>query len=242
MFQHKLSEQVDLKTYFDWFVLSFLAGNINAGGYISCNRFVSHVTGFATLSGISLEQGSFFEALGMLIIPLFFLLGVMISGYLTEKQYAHKVHGQKYAPVMGLVALLLGIVAIGGSFNLFGKFGDVANIKHNFFLLACLCGACGLQNAAITAASGATVRTTHLTGLMTDLGLGIVRVEVRDLSLEQKALERRENFLRIATIISFTLGSVVAAYIYSRFKFQGFFIPMLLAIYSAHIARNGHAA
>lgn len=65
MFQHKLNEQVDLKTYFDWFVLSFLAGNFNAGGYISCNRFVSHVTGFATLSGISLEQGSFFEALGM---------------------------------------------------------------------------------------------------------------------------------------------------------------------------------
>ena len=240
MFQHKINEQVTLKTHFDWFVLSFLAGNINTGGYLSCHRFVSHITGFSTLSGISFEQGSFVEAFGMLCIPLFFLLGVMISGYLTEKQYAHKVHGQKYAPVMGLVALLLGFVAIAGRFNLFGQFGDVANFKNDFLLLACLCGACGLQNAAITSASGATVRTTHLTGLTTDLGLGMIKNLVHKLSPEQDALERSANLLRVLTIISFTLGSVVAAFIYSKFKYDGFFIPMLLALYSANVARSSH--
>ncbi|MBC7420404.1 MAG: DUF1275 domain-containing protein [Bdellovibrio sp.] len=243
MFEHKLNEQVNLKTYFDWFILSFLAGNINAGGYLACSRFVSHVTGFATLSGISLEQGSWVDAFGTLAIPLFFLVGVIVSGYLTEKKYANKVHGQKYAPVMGLVAILVGFVAIGGSyFELFGKFGDVANIKHDFFLLACLCGACGLQNAAISSASGATVRTTHLTGLTTDLGLGIVRAEIHNLSDSQKSIERRANLLRVATIFSFTLGSLIAAFIYSRFKYQGFFVPMFIAIYLAYVARKSHAA
>lgn len=240
MFEHKFNEQVSLKTYFDWFVLSFLAGNINAGGYLACSRFVSHVTGFATLSGISLEQGSWVEALGTLVIPLFFLGGVMISGYLTEKKYANRVHGQRYAPVMGLVAAILGFVAVAGSLDLFGKFGDVANMKHDFFLLACLCSACGLQNAAISSASGATVRTTHLTGLTTDLGLGLIRAEIHNLPNSQKLVERRANLLRVATIVSFTLGSLVAAFIYSRFKYQGFFVPMVIAIYSAYVARRSH--
>lgn len=239
MFQHKLNEKISLKTHFDWFVLSFLAGNVNAGGYLSCQRFVSHVTGFSTLSGISFEQGSFVEAFGMLVIPLFFLLGVMISGYLIEKHYAHKNHGQKYAPVMGLVALLLGFVGVGGSLDLFGKFGDVANIKHDFFLLACLCGACGLQNAAITSASGATVRTTHLTGITTDLGLGLVKTMVNRLSPTQKTIENHANLIRALTIFSFTMGSIVAAFVYTKFKYEGFFVPMILAIYSAYVAHNG---
>lgn len=240
MFNHRFHETVSTKTYFDWFLLSFLAGNINTGGYLSSHRFVSHVTGFATLAGISLEEGAWLEALGAIIIPLFFLMGVMLSGFLTEKNRSAKVHGQKFAPVMGLVALLIGFVAIGGTYDIFGVFGEAANIKYDFLLLACLCGACGLQNAAISSASGATIRTTHLTGITTDLGLGLVRAEVHDLSAAEKKQERRANFLRIATIISFTMGSVVGALIFSRFKYQGFFFPMALALYSAWMARNSH--
>jgi uncharacterized membrane protein YoaK (UPF0700 family) len=108
--------------------------------------------------------------------------------------------------------------------------------------LACLCGACGLQNAAITSASGATVRTTHLTGLTTDLGLGLVKILVHNLSPDQKRVEKQANLIRVATIISFTAGSVVAAFTYSRFKFEGFFIPMILALYSAYVARNSNSA
>lgn len=242
MFKHKLHEKVDFKTYFDWFLLSFLAGNINAGGWLSCQRFVSHVTGFATLSGIFAEEGKWLEFWGTFSIPIFFLIGVMISGYLTEKRRAEEIHGQKYAPVMGLVAILLGIVALAGRLNYFGEFGHEAQIQKDFFLMALLCGACGLQNAAITSASGATIRTTHLTGLTTDLGLGIIRAEVHHLSPENRILERRSNFLRLATILSFTLGSVVAAFIYVRFKYDGFFFPMVLSIYAFWNAHKGHQA
>lgn len=240
MFEHKLSENVSLITYFNWLLLSFLAGNINAGGYLACQRFVSHVTGFATLSGISFEKGDWLDFLGTLTIPLFFLIGVMVSGYLTEKKYAHKVEGQKYAPVMGLVATLLGLVVIGGSLDLFGNFGDVANIKHDYFLLAFLCSACGLQNAAISSASGATLRTTHLTGLTTDLGLGLIRAEVHHLSENQKNAERRANKLRILMILAFTLGSVVAAFVFAKFKYQGFIFPMMIAIYFVFVSQRKH--
>lgn len=238
MFQHQLFERVHVKTYFDWFLLSFLGGNINCGGFLACHRFVSHITGFATLSGISFQEGNWLDFIGTLSIPVFFLLGVVVSGLLTEQKYSAEFQGQKYAPVMGLVALLLSFVAIGGSLNFFGAFGDVASIKNDFFLLAALCGACGLQNAAVTSATGATLRTTHLTGLTTDLGLGLVRAEIHPPSDKEQSQERRANWLRLATIISFTLGSVVAAFIYVRFQYLGFYFPMAIAIYAAWTAKR----
>ncbi len=238
MFQHKFQENVSFKTYTDWFILSFLAGSINSGGYLACHRFVSHVTGFATLSGISIERFEFLEALGSLLIPLFFLIGVVVSGYLTEKQFAHKLHGEKYAPVMGIVAVLLAFVAVGGYFNFFGVFGKPADLKHDFILLACLCGACGLQNGAITTASGFTIRTTHLTGLTTDLGIGLVRAEFKKLSDQEKRIERRANLLRLAAIFSFTMGSIVGAFIFAKFQYIGFLFPMSLAIYFSYTAKK----
>ncbi|AZZ37630.1 DUF1275 domain-containing protein [Bdellovibrio sp. qaytius] len=240
MFQHKINDTASFKTYFDWFILSFLAGSINTGGYLSCHRFVSHITGFATLAGISFERLNLLEAFGTLTIPLFFVAGVMASAYF-EKKYAHKLHGQKYSPVMGLVSILLGTVALGGSLNWFGQFGDSAQIKNDFILLACLCGACGLLNGAITSASGFTIRTTHLTGLATDLGLGLVRVNLDSLTNEQKSLENRANLLRIGTIFSFILGSFVGAFIFMRLQYKGFIFPMALSIYFSYVAYRAQA-
>lgn len=233
MFRHKLNDEVNYRTYLDWFILSFSAGTINAGGYLACHMFVSHVTGYATLSGIWMEQQDWLHAMLTLVIPVFFLLGVMISAYLTEKQYANKVHGQKYAPVMGLVSLILIFVSFGGQAGWFGPFGDNADLQHSFVFLACLCGACGLQNAAITSASGATIRTTHLTGLTTDLGLGLVRSEVESLTPAQRSLERKANLLRMATILSFALGSMAGAFNFTRFGYLGFLLPALISVYSA---------
>jgi uncharacterized membrane protein YoaK (UPF0700 family) len=236
MFNHKLEETASLKTYVDWFILSFLGGNLNTGGFLSCGRFVSHVTGFATLAGTSLSKGSLLETIGILTIPGYFLVGVMISGYLTEKKKAVDVHGQKYAPVMGIVAACLAVVTLAGTLNLFGSFGEASNLGHQYFLLALLCGACGLQNAAITSASGSTVRTTHLTGLTTDLGLGLVRAEIHYSSPSTRSVDRRANLLRLGSIVSFTLGSFVGAFFYLRFQYLGFALPTIIATYAAHSA------
>lgn len=236
MFNHKLNETATFKTYADWFLLAFLGGNINTGGFLSAGRFVSHVTGFATLTGVSFEKGNFLEAVGLMSIPGYFLVGVMVSGYLTEKRSSADRHGQKYAPVMGVVALFLAIVTMGGAMNFFGGFGVAANLSHDYLLLALLCGACGLQNAAITSASGSTVRTTHLTGLTTDLGLGIIRAEVHYVSSEGRAADRKANLLRVGTILAFFLGSLVGAFFYARFHYLGFLLPMILAIYAAFSA------
>lgn len=225
MFEHKFDDQVKLKIYFDWFILSFLAGHINAGGYLACHRFVSHVTGFATLAGISFQQMQWAELLTALCIPIFFIIGVMISGYLTQTKNQSKPDSQKYAPIMDIMAAVLIFVTAAGHWGFFGVFGGESDAKNDFILLACLCGACGLQNGAITLASGATIRTTHLTGITTDLGLGLIRAE------------HKANLLRLTTILFFTLGSAIGAFTYTTFQYSGFLFPAFIALYFSFTAR-----
>ena len=241
MFYHKLHDKVSYRTYFDWCLLAFLGGHVNAGGYLACHRFVSHVTGFATLAGVALEKRDWIEAVGTAAIPVYFLVGTMVSAYFTEKHYAARVHGERFAPVMTIEAILLGIAAFCGNRGYFGAFGSAPVIGNNFILLACLCGACGLQNAAIYSASNFTVRTTHMTGLTTDLGIGLVRAEVHPMSDALRSRERLANRARIGTLLAFMLGSLCAAFFFARWQYRAFYIPMGIAVYAAWVARRSEA-
>src|SRR5262249_20057385 len=87
------------KHFLNWFLLSFLAGTINVGGYMACHRFVSHVTGFATLFGAEAVEGNWAEGFGMLSVPLFFIIGTMISAFLVERRIAYG-RAPMYARVM----------------------------------------------------------------------------------------------------------------------------------------------
>ncbi len=237
MFKHKFTESVPHSVEVHWFVLAFLAGCVNAGGWMSCHRFVSHVTGFGTLAGIEFYNGASGSAFAILSIPAFFLLGAMVSGFLIESQTESRGRYLSYSYVMGLVSICLGVVALGGRFSWFGPFGEPADIWHDYMLQALLCGACGLLNAAVTSSSGGTVRVTHVTGLTTDLGLGIVRAAFRYKNGEPSLpLEVRINILRICSIISFIMGSATAAAIFYNFEYIGFLLPTTVAIYVTVIA------
>jgi uncharacterized membrane protein YoaK (UPF0700 family) len=235
MFKHRISESVSTKTYVDWFLLSFLAGNVNTGGYLACHRFVSHVTGFATLAGVDAASTKFGDAIGMLTVPMYFLFGVMVSAYFVDRR-VHEGKRPRYAFVMGLAAICLALAAIGGMLGWFGVFGEAVDLRRDYFLLALLCGASGLQNAALTSATGATIRTTHLTGITTDLGIGLIRAASLDDRDQRRRWEVKANFLRLGTITSFMIGSAVGADLYLVYGYAGFILPAMIALYAMLIA------
>lgn len=238
-FGHRLHDKVAKRVYLDWFLMCMIAGHVNAGGFLSCERFVTHVTGFATLAGVDFYQGKWFDALAVLSIPVYFLLGVMLSAYLTEKHFVHKVHGNRFAPVLWIVGVLLLGAGVLGYNNYFGEFGKSAVLHQDYILLALLCGASGLQNAAISSASGYTVRTTHLTGITTDLGIGIIRYFSHHMGQSEKEKEYLATKVRALTILSFVFGSTVGAYSYFNFKYLGFLLPAIAAFYVAFMASRG---
>lgn len=186
-----------------WMSMAFQAGIINMGGFMACHRFVSHVTGFATFFGYEVNQPNSDHAIGMLAVPLFFLFGAMLSGFLVDLRL--KLHKKpKYYITFGLIFLLTLIVFSGGITGYFGNFGEPLASSHDYTLLALLCLICGIQNGTITTVSKSVVRTTHLTGITTDLGIGIVRYLNKE-KFDYNEDDSKANLMRLGIIIFFHL-------------------------------------
>jgi len=207
-----------------WYGLAFQGGFVNMLGFLAVHRFVSHVTGFAGLFASSIYELKMMDAIAAFFIPVFFLIGATVSGFFTE---VRREKGQ--APIylysmisMSIIFLTLGVIGISGKL---GIFGEPFESMHDFILLAALSFTCGMQNALFTSASGAVVRTTHLTGITTDLGIGIAKV----LTKQANSNEHKSNWLRIGLIYSFLFGSLVGVVIIKEWKYLSFFVPAFIS-------------
>lgn len=235
MFKHKANEALEIRVVAEWFMLAAVAGIINVGGFMACQRFVSHVTGFATLAGVDIASGKVLDALGILTVPFFFLIGVMISALNVDRRIA-RGEPAHYSLVMGLVTLCLVFAGTGGVLGIWGGFGHTLILSRDYLFLALLCLASGLQNAVLTTATGATLRTTHLTGTTTDLGIGLMRWwSSRDPGVRDH--EKKTNLLRIGLITSFVAGSTLGALLFSHIDYLGFVLPASLTLYATLRAR-----
>lgn len=211
-----------------WMALAFQGGMLNMGGYLACHSFVSHVTGFGTLFGFEWSQSHYLMAAKISLVPLFFLSGSALSGYLVDLRI--KLHKRpKYFIVFGVLLLLTLLIVIGGFNGLFGPFGQTHEQLGGYILLILLCLTCGVQNGTVTSVSRHVVRTTHLTGITTDLGIGLVRVLNRRRLQGQIENEGKANFMRAGVIFFFALGSMVGALMFNAFAYRGFLLPTAIS-------------
>ncbi|MFL5784640.1 MAG: YoaK family protein [Bacteriovoracaceae bacterium] len=209
-----------------WLIMAFQAGLLNIGGFLAGQKIVSHVTGFATFSGYYISQGQKAYVIEMLILPIVFLLGAMVSGHFVDIRL--KLNKQpKYYITFGFMFVLTLAVFINGIFGNWGAFGNVGH--QSFGLLMLLCFICGIQNATVSIVSRSVIRTTHLTGLTTDLGLGIVRFFKRKELESEVSGEGRSNLMRVGIISSFVMGAIVGGFVFKRFEFYGFLLPVLIS-------------
>ncbi len=237
MFRYRVDQMPDRSVVAHWLLLGFNAGCINAGGFLATGRFVTHVTGFATLFGTDLLHGHIAASFSILSVPVFFLLGATIAGLLTDRPL-HYRRPPHYDYVMALCAACLGLAALAGEFETFGRFGQSFRLEETYFLLALLCLASGLQNGAITSSSGSSVRTTHLTGLTTDLGLGIARLLTFDKADRRFDEEALASSLRLGTVLAFIAGSAAGSGLFLSLHYRGFLLPAAIALYAAWHGRK----
>ena len=211
---------------FIWTLMAFQAGILNIAGYLACHRFVSHITGFATLFGNEIASNNWDQAIRFLTVPIFFLLGVILSGFLIDIRIILKER-PKYYLVFGLIFILILTLCMLGIFGFWGHFGEPLSQTRDYYLLALLCLICGIQNGAITSVSKYVIRTTHLTGLTTDLGIGLARI-LNIKKIDQSAKnEFKPTIMRIAIISFFTFGSIIGAVIFTKWHFWGFILPTI---------------
>jgi uncharacterized membrane protein YoaK (UPF0700 family) len=144
--------------------LAAVAGAANAGGFLAVNQYTSHMTGVLSGMADALVLGHTDIALVGLAMLMAFLTGAMCTAILVNWGMRHHMHSAYGLPLLLEAALLL-------VFGLFG--GAIAVAAHLFVPLTVvlLCFIMGLQNAVITKISRAEIRTTHITGLVTDMGI-----------------------------------------------------------------------
>lgn len=234
-------EQIPRGILFKWFMMAFLAGNVNAGGFMACERFVTHVTGFATLFGVQVANGRWLGAIGLLSVPAYFLVGCMIAAYFIDASIL-KGRQPRFGLVMLIVATILAVAAFAGHYGKFGAFGTGFVLERDYFLLVLLCAASGVQNAAITTASRGLMRCTHMTGLTTDLGIGLVRALCSGGHRQLRQRELYRNWFRLGAIVAFVVGSVVGAMSFVTIDYLGFLLPAVIAIYCGNLGARAFAA
>lgn len=227
MIHCSLSDLYRAPYVFLWMLLSFKAGFLNAAGFLAAGRFVSHVTGFGTQVGVSLAHEEYAFGIELLIIPLAFIAGSMVPGLILDRDYSsHKV--PPYPIVQFIITFSLAVIAALGISGWFGEFSTIENDFHDIVLLGFLCFVCGLKNGLTTWATYGKIRTTHITGLATDIGLHLPKL-FRGTQNGRFPEQGRVNKVRVATLLSFTTGSLVAAFIFPRFGYYGFLLPAILS-------------
>lgn len=203
-------------------ILSFVAGATNAGGFLAVGLYTSHMTGMLSSIADNLVLGNVLMTFGGVAAILAFLLGAMTTAWLINWGLRKGLNSAYCLPLLLESFLLL----------VFGVFG--AYIKEVSMLLVpmtvmILCFIMGLQNAVITKISKSEIRTTHVTGLITDLGIELGKLfYINHSAVPVKVLASRPKLRTLLLLIGgFTLGGLVGAL---AFKYWGYTMTLPLAV------------
>jgi uncharacterized membrane protein YoaK (UPF0700 family) len=202
--------------------LTFVAGAINAGGFLAVGQYTSHMSGILSSMADHLALGSIAVVAVGTGAFVSFVVGAACSAILINWGRRHHL-GSRYA---------LPLMAEAGLLCIFGALGWVAHPSPKFVAGAVplLCFIMGLQNATITKISGARMRTTHVTGIVTDIGIELGKLIYwnRSQHADGKVMaDRRKLRLLVLLLISFFIGGVTGAV---GFSYLGFLFALPFAL------------
>ena len=187
-------------------VLSFVAGATNAGGFLAVGRYTSHMTGIVSSVADDLVLGRVSLALAGVVCLMAFVAGAMCTAIIVNWGLRQQLRSSYSLPLLLESAALL----------VFGLFGAaIANWSQVFLpvTVVLLCFIMGLQNAVITKISKAEIRTTHITGLVTDIGIELGKwVYLNRLQDPTPVRANRERLqIHAGLILAFLLGGLLGA-------------------------------
>lgn len=204
------------------FFLAFVAGATNAGGYLALRLYTSHMTGALSAMADKLAVGNFILFFAGSEALASFVAGATLTSLLVNWGRRRNRHGAYALPLIVEAGLLLVFGMTGHRW----EEGAVGGLPATGILL---CFTMGLQNAIITKISDAVIRTTHVTGMVTDLGieLGKALYFNRNKTAEPVTADWAKVRLFSLLVGSFFCGGVIGAF---GFKYVGFGFTVPLAL------------
>jgi len=200
-------------------LLCLNAGFINAAGFIAFSVLTTNVTGHAALLAVNLAALNLHAVRTVSLWLLLFLAGAFVSSWYIGKIGRNRSLAYT-APILVIICIVL-LVA------LLGKRQQLTQPETEYFA-GSLLFAMGMQNALVSMISGSVVRTTHLTGMFTDLGIDLSMIVLSRNNFT--TVHRRRVLLHFAIIIFFLLGGVAGSICFVSYVFHAFFVPVILLI------------
>jgi uncharacterized membrane protein YoaK (UPF0700 family) len=190
------------------FVLAAIAGLINVVGLLGFqHQGITHMTGTTTMLGIAVAEGDRAEIGHWVSVVLSFFAGAVLSGFIIRDSTLQL--GRRYGVALlvesGLLLLAIPLLS--------------RQIGSGDYLAAC---ACGLQNAMASTYSGALLRTTHVSGLVTDLGVQMGHL-LRGVPVDWKKV-KLWSFL----LAGFLGGGVLGTVLYKTFAYRALYLPVAI--------------
>ncbi len=199
---------------------AFVAGMTNVAGVIAFLSFTSNITGHVAMLARKIVNKEHHDIMVYALWLFMFLLGAFSANFIT-KTYSKKGSYRAHAVPIFIEIIILFIVAVYG---------------HNYYtetqperevIIGAMLFSMGLQNGLVSTISGGLVKTTHLTGLFTDLGGELSEY----LHTEKgKTGPVKQRLMIRFTILSFYLaGGIIGGIMFETYDFRIFyFIPLIL--------------
>jgi uncharacterized membrane protein YoaK (UPF0700 family) len=202
-------------------LLCIAAGFVNAAGFLGFSVLTTNVTGHAALFAERIALEDWKTARVVALWMFLFLAGAFISSLIVSwigrnQRFSYVV------PILIEIMILLGVALEGYRY-------DHSLVAKEIFA-GSLLFAMGLQNSLVSMVSGSVVRTTHLTGTFTDLGIELAQV-IHKGSEDRTALKVKIK-LRSAIIFFFMCGAIGGAYLFRFLSFHAFFVPVAILFFT----------
>ncbi|WP_228851762.1 YoaK family protein [Aegicerativicinus sediminis] len=190
-------------------ILSFVAGIVNVTGFLEFKQLTTNVTGHFALFINDVAEFEVWKGTIYFLYFFSFLFGAFISSLLIEKYRDNRKLNVFVIPTIIESAILISIPIVY----------NVPLFKNVDLIVCSLLFAMGLQNSFVTKISNAVVRTTHLTGLFTDLGIELSQLFFSKTHPNQDKLKATIK-LRIYIISFFFIGGLIGGYLYTRMHWR----------------------
>lgn len=221
MFRHKGKNRTFTHNLRLATLLSFVAGIVNVSGVLSLKTLTTNVTGHFAFFAEELMVHNYSAALTFFVFTIFFLIGSFTSSFLSEYMLRISPEFSHVVPI-SLEITILSIIGI------IGEQSDLTNLNGKLIAFSLLF-AMGIQNSLVTKISQSTVRTTHLTGLFTDLGIELSQLFFYTKTDERKRL-KTSIFLRLSIITFFFIGCVSGGFIYQKIEMKTLLVAAFFLI------------
>ena len=202
-------------------LLRLTAGSVNAEGFLGFSVLTTNVTGHAALFAEKISLRDWRTAWVIAFWMLLFLGGAFVSSLIIGVIGKH----QRYSyliPILIELGILISMPLIGTHYK--------NSLPGRQICAGCLLFAMGMQNALVSVISRSVVRTTHLTGTFTDLGIELAQL-IRVRSADISALRSRIT-LRLVIILSFITGALTGACAFQSVHFYSFYVPAFVLVFA----------